>query len=223
VRVAGRGLGGLDFDRSWSFTTSGAPAPVNPIELSAHHPAPGARVANRFVAISAQFSRQVDVASVRVLLDGNPITGRSGVSANGFSYTPPAPLAFGAHTVRVTGRGLGGVAFDRSWSFTVTQPTPSKIQLTILQPGGNAAVGTSFMVTGNTVANGRIQITAGPTVDATGQFSGNTAAGPLGNFGLNVTLNNRLVGQQAVRVKVTATDPATSQSTSTTLQLRLNQ
>jgi len=222
VRVAGRGLGGLDFDRSWSFATSGSPPPVtNPIELTARQPAPGSRVNNRFAVISAQFSRPVDVGSVRVLLDGNNITGRSGVSANSFSYTPPAPLTLGARTVRVTGRGQGGLAFDRSWSFTVAQPAPSRLHLTINQPAANAAVGRSFAVGGNTVANGRVRITAGASTEATDQFTGNTVAGPLGNFRLQVTLSNVLIGQQTVRVKITATDPVTSQSTTQTLQLRL--
>ena len=49
---------------------------------------------NRFVVISAEFTRAVDPDSVRVLLDGNNITSRSGVSATGFSYKPPAPLDF---------------------------------------------------------------------------------------------------------------------------------
>jgi hypothetical protein len=121
--------------------------------------------------------------------------------------------------VRVTGRGEGGLAFDRSWSFSIARPSPA-ITLTIDQPGPNAVVSTSFVVKGNTVANGRIVVTAGAGAPATGQFSGNATAGGLGNFNMRVSIT-QMPGQQVVRVKVTATDPVSGKSTQTILQLRL--
>ena len=63
--------------------------------------------------IAAEFTLRVNAASVRVLLDGNNVTSRSGTSSTGFSYKPPAPLDFGSHTVRVIGRALDGAPFDR--------------------------------------------------------------------------------------------------------------
>jgi hypothetical protein len=174
--------------------------------------------------ISAEFTRPVEAASVRVRLDDNDVTSRSGVSSTGFSYKPPAPLDFGSHTVRTTGRGPGGGAFDRSWSFVVLRSLPPapEMHLTISQPGQNDAVGPTFTLQGSTVANGRVTVTAGASPNPTGQFAGMTTAGPLGNFKLSVVLKT-LMGQQAVTVKITVTDPATSKSTQTTLQLRLNQ
>jgi hypothetical protein len=224
VRVAGRGPAGSPFDRAWSFAVAGAPAPPpsSPIQLRAQQPAPGTSVNNAFIVIKAEFSRDVDAASVRVLLDDNNITSRSGVSASGFSYKPPAPLNFGSHTVRITGRGpAGGSPFDRSWSFTVNRSTPA-MHLTINQPAPNAPVGPNFVIQGNTVANGRVSVTAGATPSLSGQFEGSTQAGPLGNFKLKVTLNT-MPGQQSVTVRIRVTDPATPQSTEKTLQLRLNQ
>jgi hypothetical protein len=197
------------------------PPPSAIVRLRAQQPEPGANVRDRFVTIAAEFSHRVAQDSVRVWLDGNNITNRSGVSASGFSYKPPASLDFGSHTVRVSGRAPGGSPFDHSWSFTVRRPAGPVMHLTIDQPSGNAPVGRNFTITGNTVANGSVEVTAGATPSATGQFRGSTTAGPRGNFRLQVTLK-RLMGQQAVTVRIVATDPATSQSTETKLQLRLN-
>jgi hypothetical protein len=159
---------------------------------------------------------------VRVFLDGNNITNRSGVSANGFSYKPPAPLTTGSHHVRVTGAGTGGMTFDRAWNFTVAQapPPPATMHLRVNSPAAGSSVSNNFTVSGNTVANGRIRVTAGATPSTTGQFTGTATAGPMGNFNVAVKLK-RLLGQQTVSVRIVATDPATSQTRETTLQLQL--
>ncbi len=196
------------------------PPPSSAVRLRAQSPGEGAAIRDRFAVVAARFTYNVNPASVRVWLDGNNITSRSGVSSTGFSYKPPAPLDWGAHTVRVAGRAAGGAQFDRSWSFSVLRSAAPVMHLTILQPGSNQAVGRTFTVAGTTVPNGRIRVTAGATPSFTGQFSGNTNAGGGGNFKLVVTLTT-LIGQQAVSVRVTATDPATSASTESTLQLRL--
>ncbi|HVR45349.1 MAG TPA: copper amine oxidase N-terminal domain-containing protein [Candidatus Binatia bacterium] len=199
------------------------PPPSAVVRLRLQHPDPGANVRDRFTVISSEFTARVDAGSVRVYLDGNNITYRSGTSSTGFSYKPPAPLDFGSHTVRVTGRGPGGTPFDRSWSFAVIRSgPPPTMRLTITQPAPNSAVARTFTIAGNTVPNGHIRVTAGPRPSTTGQFSGETDAGPKGNFRMTVTLTT-MPGQQAVSVRVVATDPVSGQSTETTLQLRLNQ
>jgi hypothetical protein len=223
VRVSGRGRAGLAFDRSWSFTTARAPSPPPsptpaPVQLRDQRPAPGA-TEDRFVEIAANFSPQADGASVRVRLDGNDITSRSGVSPGGFSYKPPAPLDFGNHSVRVTGRGRAGLPFDRSWSFAVrTGPRP--ISVVIRSPNENAAVGRTFDVAGTTAPKASVRVTAGAAQSGTGQFSGTTTAGPRGNFSISVTLAT-LLGQQTVTVRIVATDPSSSQTAEKSLQLRL--
>ncbi|HEY6326623.1 MAG TPA: stalk domain-containing protein [Candidatus Cybelea sp.] len=219
VRVTGRGRGGLTFDRSWSFTV--APSPQNPVQLRNQRPSPDTTVENRFAEIAANFEPEAESASVRVRLDGNDITGRSGVTPGGFSYRPPAPLEFGSHTVNVTGRGRAGLAFDRSWSFTVRRPAPAPISLTIRLPEENESVGRTFDVAGTTAENARIRVTAGAPQTGTGQFSGTTTAGARGNFRISVTLSPARVGQQAVTVKITATDPSSSQTAEKTLRLRV--
>ncbi|HEY3676213.1 MAG TPA: stalk domain-containing protein [Candidatus Tumulicola sp.] len=219
VQVNGRGQSGVPFDRSWSFTIRRT-ASETPVELRNQQPGPGSTIENRFPQIAANFVPQADGASVRVRLDGNDITSRSGVSPDGFSYKPPAPLEFGTHTIQLNGRGRGGLGFERSWSFTVRKGEPTPISLNINEPGEGSVVGRSFTVQGSTAPNGRINVTAGASQSGTGQFDGNTTAGPKGNFHIAVSLS-QLLGQQTVTVKITATDPATSQTARKSLQLRL--
>ena len=194
------------------------PNPPPPVRLRAQQPAPQSSTTNRFALIAAEFAPSVSAASVRVWLDGGNVTSRCGISATGFSYKPPAPYDFGAHTIRVSGRGPGGAPFDRSWSFTVRREA---ITIAIYEPPANAPVGRTFTISGNTVANAKVRVTAGPSPSSSGQFSGETTAGPKGNFKIRVTLTT-LLGQQGVTVKVRAADPATNQSAETILRLRLN-
>jgi len=200
-----------------------APPPMPPpgVRLRAQQPQPDSEIRNRFPVISAEFAPRAVADSVRIWLDGATITLQSGVSSSAFSYKPPAPLSFGSHTVRVAGRGQDGVPFDRAWSFRVLRSAAPSIPLTIYQPSPNAVVGGVFVVQGNTVANGRVRISAGAGPDGTGQFAGTTTAGPRGNFKLSVTLT-MLMGQQTVTVRIVVTDPATSATTETTMRLRLN-
>jgi hypothetical protein len=201
------------------------PAPPNPppgVGLRAQRPPPGSETPDRFAVISAEFSRGVNAQSIRIWLDGANRTQQSGVSSTGFSFKPPAPLSLGKHTVRVTGRASGGITFDRSWSFAVIGSAPPSMHLTINQPAPDVPVGRNFVIQGNTVPNARVRVTAGATPAAAGQFSGTTNAGPKGNFKLQVRLTT-LMGQQSVTVKIIVSDPASSATTQTTLQLRLNQ
>jgi hypothetical protein len=217
VRVTGRARkGGAQFDHSWSFTTTRPnPPPDTPVELRNQQPSPGSTTENRFAVISADFQPQADGASVRVRLDGNDITSRAGVSPSGLSYKPPAPLDFGTHTLQVNGKARGGLAFQHSWSFTVRRGEPTPISLSIGSPSENEVVPRQFTVQGSTAPNARVNVTAD-----TGQFNGNTTAGPKGNFHIVVTLGT-LLGQQSVTVKITATDPVSSQTAHKSLQLRL--
>ena len=198
------------------------PPPPNaaPVRLRGERPEPDSRITDRFPVISAEFSRAVDAGSVRVWIDGANRTMQSGVSSSGFSFKPPAPLDFGSHSVRVAGRAPGGVTFDRSWSFTVVRGGPEPITLTINQPRPNAVVGRNFTIQGNTIANGRVRVTAGASPSSTGQFSGNTTAGLRGNFSLDVSLT-AMPGQQTVTIRIVVTAPLTQRTTEETMRLRL--
>jgi hypothetical protein len=192
------------------------------VELRAQSPAPGAHVTERFPRITAEFTHVVSPRSVRLSVDGHDVTDRGRVSAAGFTYTPVAALQSGSHTVRVTGRDVTGASFSGEWSFVVIHSGATEIHLTVSEPLPDARVGRRFEVRGNTVAGAQIQVTAGPRSGATGQFSGDTTADAHGNFHVSVALRT-LRGQLAVNARVTATDPVSARSTSTTLQLRLSQ
>lgn len=219
VRVAGVAQNGARFDRSWSFTVNGAaPPPPSAITLTNITPGAGTTIANRFATISANFSRAVNASTVRVWLDGVDRTNQCGISANGFSYKPPAPLSFGSHTVRTTFQGPGGANFNRSWSFTI-QNQNAGIFLNVTQPSGTA-VGTTFTVSGKTVGNGKIGVTVGATPNNSGLASASTTAGPGGNFSVTLSFN-RQPGQSSITVRIVATNPVTLQRTGQTLQLRI--
>jgi hypothetical protein len=192
------------------------------VELRAQAPAPGAHISERFPHITAEFTHVVSPRSVRLWLDGNDVTAHGRVSAAGFSYTPVAALLSGSHTVRVTGLDATGTSFSREWSFVVIHSSATEIHLTIGEPMPDARVGRRFVVQGNTIPNAAIRVTAGSRSGANGQFSGDMTADARGDFQMDVVLRT-LRGQLAVFVRVTATDPVTSRSTSTTVQLRLSQ
>jgi Copper amine oxidase N-terminal domain len=221
VRVAGHDAGGVGFERSWSFSVIGVPVPPGQsVQLRNEQPSPGSNVRDRFSPISAEFTYNVNAGSLRIYLDGNDVAGRSATSSTRFSYKPSAPLDYGSHTVRVTGQSAGRGSFDRSWSFNVIRAGPAEIHLTINQPGPNAVVGRSFTIQGNTVGRGHVKVTIGASPSYTGLYNGNTDAGPQGNFRLEVTLFAP-PGLQAIGLKVTASDPTSSQTVEKTLQLRV--
>jgi hypothetical protein len=221
VRVAGRDYGGVGFERSWSFTVFGAPVPPGQsVQLRNQQPSPGSNVRDRFVTISAEFTYNVDAGSLRIYLDGNNVTSRSATSSTRFSYKPPAPLDYGSHQVRVTGRSGNRGTFDRSWSFNVIRAGPAEIHLNISQPEPASAVGRSFTIAGNTVGRGHVTVTIGATPSYTGLYNGSTDAGPQGNFRMEVTLFAQ-PGLQAISLKITASDPAGGQTIEKTMQLRV--
>lgn len=197
------------------------PPPLPMAGLTNVNPPAGATITNRFPVVSANFSRRVQASTVRINISGTGVTSQSGISQTGFSYKPASPLANGTYNVRVTGNAGDGSVFDRGWTFYVTGGPPP-MHLTINSPGGNAAVGTSFVVRGNTIANGKVRVTAGAGQNGNGQFGGNAVAGPAGNFSITVNLSNMLMGQQVVYVRLTATDPVTGRTAQQTLQLRLS-
>jgi hypothetical protein len=65
-----------------------------------------------------------------------------------------------------------------------------------------------------------VKVTIGASPSYTGLYNGTTDAGPQGNFSLEVTLFAP-PGLQAIGLKVTASDPSSSQTVEKTLQLRV--
>lgn len=67
-------------------------------------------------------SGSIDVSSVRLLVDGQDVTGSSAITANFFSYRPTQPLSPGQHQVQVEYTNAQGVTRVASWSFSVERP-----------------------------------------------------------------------------------------------------
>ncbi|HEV8579845.1 MAG TPA: DNRLRE domain-containing protein, partial [Thermoanaerobaculia bacterium] len=93
-----------------------------PPALAILAPANGSVVTTATPTISATYSDDgsgIDVASVRLLLDGADRAAEAQVTAAGLTFTPSAPLAAGAHTVEVTVRDLEANESRATASFTV--------------------------------------------------------------------------------------------------------
>ncbi|HEV8579921.1 MAG TPA: DNRLRE domain-containing protein, partial [Thermoanaerobaculia bacterium] len=93
-----------------------------PPALAITAPANGSVVTTATPTISATYSDDgsgVDIASIRLLLDGADRTAEAQVTAAGLTFTPSAPLAAGAHTVEVTVRDLEANESRATASFTV--------------------------------------------------------------------------------------------------------
>lgn len=72
-------------------------------------------------AIAFELDRRARVETMRIRIDGRTLTSGLTQNGRGFFVHPQWPLAFGPHTVRVTGTTVDGVDFDISWSFTRAQ------------------------------------------------------------------------------------------------------
>ena len=68
-------------------------------------------------AIHFGFDHRVRFESLRIRIDGRNVNSGLTQRGGGFFVSPPWPLAFGDHNVRVTGTTLDGVTFDLSWGF----------------------------------------------------------------------------------------------------------
>ena len=68
-------------------------------------------------AIHFGFDHRVRFETLRIRIDGRNVNSGLTQSGRGFFVSPPWPLAFGDHSVRVTGTTFDGVSFDLSWGF----------------------------------------------------------------------------------------------------------
>lgn len=118
-----RDIAGNAAESAWSFSVD-ASAPV----VSNALPANGATLpADSKPAISASFSdggAGVDVARVRLLLDGRDVTAGAQVSTAGISYVPAEALPEGSHSVRLVVADRNGNSGETQWSF-VTRTLPA--------------------------------------------------------------------------------------------------
>jgi hypothetical protein len=207
-----------------SITTAGPPATATPrisVDLVNERPAPNGVVPARRPAVSGSFSRPVDPNTVRVTLDGRDVSSTTYVSSTNFLFSPSYDLAADVHTVRVTGKEPDGTPFDRTWSFT-SGTSAAQNFITGVTPSDGTTVGGTFTVSGTTLPNSRVHITALGTADmggyfrvSTGTYDADVAADSSGHFSQQVSLN--VVSGGDIGVRVTSIAPATNSASTITL------
>jgi hypothetical protein len=112
---------------SWAFTIDSiAPEISAPLPAAGSTVAPGVPIAARF----ADTGVGLDIGGIRLLIDGQDVTERATVAADGITYTPPQPLAGGAHSVQLTVPDTAGNVAQTQWAFAVdaAAPAPSNLQ-----------------------------------------------------------------------------------------------
>ncbi|MDE2890364.1 MAG: Ig-like domain-containing protein [Gemmatimonadota bacterium] len=112
-------------DRLMAQTTPVVERDTRPPVLVLPSPAPDTRVDGSPV-ISAVFDDEgsgIDVASVRVLLDGEDVTAGAAVAEGGFTFSETGALEDGIHQVEVVVNDRAGNAGNRlRWRFGVNEP-----------------------------------------------------------------------------------------------------
>lgn len=100
--------------------------PAGPPALELLSPEDRAQVAPGDVVIVVRLdagTSRIDLNTLKVLLDEKDVTPDAQKSTTLISYVPPADLASGLHSIRITVRNMEGAeAKSPTWSFTVTTP-----------------------------------------------------------------------------------------------------
>ncbi len=161
---------------------------------------PQGPVAQSQPVVAATFSvtgtAAISPASTLVWLDGQDVTAAAAVGADGFSYTPGAPLTDGPHAVYVQVQDLAGNRAQADWSFEVDsftwvqfdQPLPGSLLNTLTTTvSGQTEVGATVDLSVNQVkvgqalaGDGRFQFEAVPLQLGENRLA-LSAVDPLGN------------------------------------------
>jgi len=121
--------GGAWSDRAYRVRVSGEPQPPY---IASQNPAPGAQGVNENTSISAHVKDDgvgVNVATLRMYVNGALVTPVVGGSLNDYTltYTPPSPFTTGTTvTVRITADdfNLSPPGLDVAYGFTIRDTTP---------------------------------------------------------------------------------------------------
>ena len=203
-----------------------APAPqataFNTVALA--NEKPGSYTDAKSPLIHADFTKPVDPNTVHVSIDGRDVSGTTEISPNYFNFTPPYALSPDKHTVKVVGKSADGVPFDRSFGFTSGTAAASNF-LNDLAPANGAAVKPTFALTGTTIPNSRVKITAigGANVGGvfrinTGTYTTEVTADANGRFSQQISTGD-VGGGGDIGIRVTSTAPTTGASITKTLSV----
>ena len=133
-------------------------APAISISSASLSPARGGLINNNKPVISAEYLDEgigVSATDTRIFIDGQDVSASSQVSANKITYTPAAPLADGAHQVKLNVVDKAGNASEVQWSFTV-HTQPPQVQITSHKP--NQFVNKSPVVVAGSINDPRARI-----------------------------------------------------------------
>ncbi|HEX3464343.1 MAG TPA: stalk domain-containing protein [Candidatus Elarobacter sp.] len=153
-RVSARPAAGANGNGS-ANTVSGGPGNVQPVAPPAIavtlQPSADAQIHDPYPAISVRFAgaASIDPRSLRVIVDGNDVSGQAAVIGDQVLFTPRTALAPGTHTVAVNARDTQGTPLLQQWSFAdsfqfVSAPPPTPFPIAAIWidrwviPGTNA-------------------------------------------------------------------------------------
>lgn len=116
-------------ESTWKFVTATAPVigAVAPRDVTLPS---GSRPA--ITAVFGDSRLGIDVASIKLLFDGEDVTAQAQVTASSVSFTPAAPLAEGAHSVYLEVGNTANAAANAVWGFEID--TPSIYTVAIASP-----------------------------------------------------------------------------------------
>lgn len=178
VRLQASDALGNQAQSEWMFAV-GAPPVISDTTPNGVVLAAGARP-----TISANFADEraaINLASLRLIVNSEDVTGLAIKTAGSISYTPPKPLAPGLYTVYLELSNTSKVAASAVWGFEVA--APKSYSLEIKSPAGDASVITprvsvqaeakasASLASRMTVNDADMQLT-GVGEDGAAQFSG---------------------------------------------------
>ncbi|MEM1573823.1 MAG: NosD domain-containing protein [Candidatus Methanomethylicaceae archaeon] len=134
----------------WTFFVA-IPDTVPPTIFSLS-PSDGSTITTKMPTISASFSDNVaiDTTSVIIKVDGVDVTANSIITQTGFSYTPPVALSEGSHTVYVFVKDTSNNQATKTWSFTISIPTPPPVLPPTPTPVPSTTTSIIFSIVANT-------------------------------------------------------------------------
>ncbi len=107
---------------------------ARPPQITGRYPAPGANIANARPNIAVTFfdaETGINPASVRLMVNGQNVTGRAFISDTAVTYNPDAPLAPGTVRVDLAAADRARNILRVSWTFRVTRPAGALSAVTI--------------------------------------------------------------------------------------------
>jgi hypothetical protein len=175
----------------WTF----AVADVTPPVLSDPTPADGSSGSDRTPAVSFQLADAgigIDPDTIALASDGADVTAGGSLAAGRFTYAPPAPLGFGAHTVTAHASDRAGNAAPALfWTFTVADEEPPAISgqrpLAGSIVAGATVIAFDMADAGTGIDAGTLKVDVdGSDVSSWGTLSGGHFSYAPGNLGAGV-------------------------------------